>query len=70
MGNNSEMDFEKVKSGLEDKSIILLDVRQTREEGAIPGAKHIWSELFQEFKDIFSVGDFQKSFLLICSSYE
>ena len=52
MGNNSEMDFEKVKSGLEDKSIILLDVRQTREEGAIPGAKHIWSELWEIFKSL------------------
>ena len=59
MGNNSEMDFEKVKSGLEDNSIILLDVRQTREEGFIPGAKHIWSEYFQ---DIFTVGDFTKVF--------
>ena len=49
MEGNSEMDFEKVKSGLEDNSIILLDVRKSREEGAIPGSKHIWSKLLRIF---------------------
>jgi len=46
------MDFEKVKSGLEDNSIILLDVRKSREEGAIPGSKHIWIE---ELSDAFKL---------------
>ena len=49
MGDSSEMDYEKVKSGLEDKSIILLDVRtkeeRTEKHGAIPGSKHIWGKL-------------------------
>ena len=50
MGDSSEIDYEKVKSGLEDKSIILLDVRtkeeRTEKHGAIPGSKHIWGKLF------------------------
>ena len=49
MGDSSEIDYEKVKSGLEDKSIILLDVRtkeeRTEKHGAIPGSKHIWGKL-------------------------
>ena len=53
MGDVSEMDYEKVKSGLEDNSIILLDVRTTEERkekhGAIPGSKHIWSKLLRTF---------------------
>ena len=48
MADISEMDYEKVKSGLEDKSIILIDVRTAEERkekhGAIPGSKHIWSK--------------------------
>ena len=44
-GSQSEMDYEKVKSGLEDNSIILIDVRtaeeRTEKHGAIPGSKHI-----------------------------
>ena len=44
----SEMDYEKVKSGLQDKSIVLIDVRTAEERkekhGAIPGSKHIWSK--------------------------
>ena len=51
-GNQSEMDYERVKSGLEDDSIILIDVR-TREErtekhGAIPGSKHICRKRVQD----------------------
>ena len=50
MADVSEMDYEKVKSGLEDKSIVLIDVRTAEERkekhGAIPGSKHIWSKFF------------------------
>ena len=49
MGDNSEMDYERVKAGLEDNSIILIDVRTTEERkekhGAIPGSKHIWGKI-------------------------
>merc|ERR1712117_670683 len=55
MDDVSEMDYEKVKSGLEDKSIVLIDVRTAEERkekhGAIPGSKHIWiDELPDAFK--------------------
>ena len=50
MADVSEMDYEKVKSSLEDKSIVLIDVRTAEERkekhGAIPGSKHIWSKFF------------------------
>ena len=53
MGDNSEMDYERVKSGLADNSIVLLDVRTAEERkerhGAIPGSKHIWGKLFRIF---------------------
>ena len=50
MGNSggSEMDYERVKTGLESNSIVLIDVRTTEERkekhGAIPGSKHICSK--------------------------
>merc|ERR1719507_2249741 len=49
------MDYEGVKAGLEDNSIVLIDVRtteeRTEEHGAIPGSKHIWiDELSDAFK--------------------
>ena len=50
-GDSSEMDYEGVKAGLEDNSIVLIDVRTTEERkeehGAIPGSKHIWSKLYR-----------------------
>ena len=68
MGDISEMDYEKVKSGLEDKSIVLIDVRTAEERkekhGAIPGSKHVWSE----FRIFWSARNCEVLYMLVCYS--